>query len=132
MLLSLQRGFLNGWLGADMLQPELINEVVIKVHDAAQFEQGDQIEQFCTLAETSSLHEALLSYWKPTWHAMSTVDSQTWQRVIAFFEAYVPKFRLDLGPIQPDQWYRALKRYKPTAARGVDGISHKEIFSHSL
>ena len=89
-----------------MLQPELINEVVIK--------------------ETSSLHEELLSYWKPTWHAMSTVDSQTWQRVIAFFEAYVPKFRLDLGPIQPDQWY------KPTAARGVDGISHKEIFSHSL
>ena len=39
---------------------------------------------------------------------------------------------MDPGPIQPDQWYRALKRYKPSAARGVDGISHRDLLSLPL
>ena len=126
------KGF-SKWMAGDVtFQPDIINDVVIQVPDASLFEQGDLVEQFCTLADTNSLHAELLDYWTPTWKAMSTVDSHTWQRVTAFFQAYVPKFHMDPGPIQPEQWYRALKRYKPSAARGVDGISHRDLLSLPL
>ena len=81
-----------------MLQPELINEVVIRCMMLPSLNKVTRLSNFAHLL-----------------------------RPVLFM-----KRCLVTGPIQPDQWYRALKRYKPTAARGVDGISHKEIFSHSL
>jgi hypothetical protein len=39
---------------------------------------------------------------------------------------------MELGPIQPDQWFSALKRYKPNAARGVDVVSHRDLLSLPL
>ncbi|CAL1135067.1 unnamed protein product, partial [Cladocopium goreaui] len=76
-----------------------------------------------------ALHEELLSYWTPTWQAMSTVEPSTWNWVIAFFQAHVPQLQMQLGPISPDQWFGALRKYRTNAARGVDGISPKDLLS---
>ena len=79
------KGF-SKWMAGDVtFQPDIINDVVIQVPDASLFERGDLVEQFCTLADTNSLHAELLEYWTPTWQAMSTVDAHTWQRVTSFF-----------------------------------------------
>ena len=124
---------ISKWTAGDaMLQPKIINKVVIQVRDVSLFEQGDLVEQHCPVSETASLHAELLNYWPPTWKAMSTVDNHTWCWVTAFFQAYVPRFHMELGPIQPDQWFSALKRYKPNAARGVDVVSHRDLLSLPL
>ena len=95
--------------------------------DATQFAHGDVVEQQQTLSATEDLHESLLAFWKPTWGTLETVDADTWQRVISFFQAYVPRFKFELETISLWQWKRALRRYKKTAARGVDGISHVDL-----
>ena len=46
-----------------------------------------------------------------------------------FFKAHVPQFHFGLAPITETQWRRALRRYKSTAARGVDGLSHVDLLA---
>eukprot|EP00435_Cladocopium_sp_Y103_P034796 s173_g9.t1 len=43
--------------------------------------------------------------------------------------AYVPTIGFSLDPIDLPQWKRALRRFRPTAARGVDGVSHLDLLS---
>ena len=107
----------------------IINEVVIQVPDVSQFSHGDALQQYLVISDTHELHQQLLDYWKPTWCAMSTADPQIWHRVVSFFHAYVPSFRFEIEPISADQWRQALRRYKPHAARGVDGVSHLDLLA---
>ena len=74
-----------------------INEIVIQIMDATQFAHGDVVEQQHTLSATEDLHESVLAFWRPTWGALETVDADTWQRVISFFQAYVPRFNFELS-----------------------------------
>ena len=60
---------------------------------------------------------------------MSTADPQVWHRVVSFFHAYVPRLLFEIEPIGVDQWRKALRRYKPHAARGVDGVSHLDLLA---
>ena len=118
------------WTVDDMtIEPQIVNEVVIQLPDVSTIGLGDVVEQRCFQSETQALHEELLSYWTPTWQAMSTVEPSTWNWVIAFFQAHVPQLQLQLGPISPDQWFGALRKYRTNAARGVDGISPKDLLS---
>eukprot|EP00438_Fugacium_kawagutii_P020571 Skav226934 [mRNA] locus=scaffold965:110011:119532:+ [translate_table: standard] len=108
------------------VEVERINEVVLQL-SGPPCEVGQVLVQTQTLHATEDLHSALLNYWTPTWTAWSTVDASTWTRVINFMEAHVPRLDFDLPPISLSQWKRALKRYKPSAARGVDGVSHVDL-----
>lgn len=113
------------FLDDEPVQVSLINDVVLQVHAPCLPEQV--LVQKRVLSTVDELHSALLDYWNPTWAAWSTVDSSTWSRVIGLMEAYVPRLDFALQPITIHQWKRALKRYKPTAARGVDGIPHLDL-----
>eukprot|EP00435_Cladocopium_sp_Y103_P067910 s675_g30.t1 len=109
------------------LQVTQINEVVLQVPDATNFSIGDLVRQHQVLTATVDLHQSLLDFWRPTCCAMASIDESTWQRVTGFFQAYVPRFHL--GPATLVQWRKALKRYKPVAARGVDGLSHLDLLA---
>ena len=95
--------------------------------DAAQLEHGHVLTQHQVLSSPSQIHAALLEHWKSTWCNWADVDAPTWTRVQNFFTAYVPKIGFKLEPIDLDQWQRALRRFRPTAARGADGISHVDL-----
>ena len=120
-------GFLRWSHDGQPLDVEVINEVVLQVPSGLDISPGDVLTQHQLLSDTQSLHQQLLEYWKPTWCALAEVDQATWARVTAFFQAYVPRLRFDLQPISIAEWRRALKKYGPHAARGVDGISPRDL-----
>ena len=45
-----------------------------------------------------------------------------WSRVIGFFEAYIPRLPIVVPPLEMRAWRTAVKRFKPQAATGVDGL----------
>eukprot|EP00435_Cladocopium_sp_Y103_P022352 s1742_g5.t1 len=121
-------GGASHWTSDDIaLQATSINEVVLQVD--APCEVGDVLVQHQHISQIPELHQALLDYWTPIWNAMSTVPSADWDRVQSFFAAYVPRLHFDLPDITEPMWRAALKRYKPTAARGVDGLSHFDLLA---
>ena len=79
------------------------------------------------LSSVQEVHDELLCHWTQRWNNRTQPSEEEWGRISGFFRAYVPVMQFDLPPITPIQWKRALKRYKPTAARGVDGISHVDL-----
>ena len=82
-----------------------------------------------TLTSTGDIHHELLSYWKSTWCALSKVDDMVWARIVGFFQAFVPRFVINVPPLTVAMWRRGLKRFKKTAARGVDGISPADLLA---
>lgn len=120
-------GFSQWFLDEEPVQVTAVNEVVVQIDAAC--EPGQVLVQRQTISSVSGLQAALLDYWSPAWTAWTSVGPSTWSRVVGFLEAYVPRLSLDLPPITVPQWKRALKRYKPTAARGVDGVSHLDLIN---
>ena len=123
-------GGFSKWTYEDQeIHPQQINEVVLHLADASSFTHGDVLVQHRTFSDTHDLHRELLDYWRPTWCALATIQPDTWKRVMDFFKAHVPQFHFGLAPITETQWRRALRRYKSTAARGVDGLSHVDLLA---
>ena len=81
--------------------------------------------QFFTTAE--EVHSQLLSFWQKRWLAASPLPSELWDRVVAFFRAFIPQVSFDLPDLSVRLWRAALRRYKPRCARGVDGFSPAEL-----
>ena len=108
-----------------VFSPEVVNEVTMYVGFSCQV--GDILCQHQTIADVPTLHQRLLTYWRQTWCAMEQVPPDVWQRVTAFFKAYVPALNLTVPELNQKDWKRTIKRFKPTAARGVDGISHLDL-----
>ncbi len=85
--------------------------------------------QYQTLTDTASIHDDLLTYWRKTWCALSEVDPAVWVRIVGFFRAFVPQFSFAIPPLSLAMWKKGLRRFKKTAARGVDGISPVDLLS---
>ena len=112
------------------LRVNVINEVVLDLDVLC--EVGDVLVQYQTISDIPAVHQQLLDYWTPTWNAMQSVPDPDWQRITSFFQAYVPRLHIDLPPLDVATWRKALKRFKPHAARGVDGISHRDLLAMPL
>ena len=93
------------------------------------FEDGNVLSQQQIITDTEMVHLELLSYWRATWGAMSSVDSTVWGRIVGFFRAFVPQFSFDIPPLTLTMWKKGLRRFKRSAARGVDGISPLDLLS---
>ncbi len=85
--------------------------------------------QHQTLTDTAAIHDDLLSYWRSTWCALTEVDSEVWVRIVGFFRAFVPQYSFVVPPLSLGMWKKGLRRFKKTAARGVDGISPQDLLS---
>ena len=79
------------------------------------------------LSDVHEVHHDLLSHWEVRWNAHQEPSDSDWQRITAFFVSFIPKIHFDLPVITVTKWKTALKRYGPTAARGVDGVSHEDL-----
>eukprot|EP00435_Cladocopium_sp_Y103_P057066 s239_g19.t1 len=122
-------GFSSWFFEDQRITPTVINEVVLQLPDVSNLAHGDVLTRSSLISSTHELHQSLLDFWTPTWKAMAEVDAATWSRVLSFFQHHVPQFHFDPGPIDPTSWRRALKKYKATAARGVDGVSHEDLLA---
>ena len=59
----------------------------------------------------------------------SYVDATVWARIVRFFRAFVPQFHFQIPPLSLSMWKKGLRRFKSTAARGVDGISPRDLLN---
>lgn len=92
------------------------------------FPEGDSasLSQSQTLSSPDVIHAELLNQ---TWCSMAEVDSSVWVRIVGFFQAFVPNLVLSVPPLTISMWKRCLKRFKQSAARGVDGIAHVDLLA---
>ena len=82
-----------------------------------------------TLSTPDSIQAELLNYWKQTWCSFAEVDASVWVRIVGFFQAFVPRLSFSVPPLTLSMWKRGLRRFKKTAARGVDGISAADLLA---
>ena len=88
---------------------------------------GDELHQHQVLSDLTEVHQAFVDFWRPRWNAYSDIPEEDWLRIVNFAKAHMRPISFDLPAIQPSHWQKALRRYKPTAARGVDGLDHRDF-----
>ena len=91
--------------------------------------EGDELEQTQTLSSIPDLHEAFVQFWRPKWQNDPGPSLSDWQRILAFASAFLPAFAFRFEDITPDTWVRSLRRMKPRAARGPDGIAKSDLLN---
>ena len=80
---------------------------------------GDELHQHQVLSDLTEVHQAFVDFWRPRWNAYSDIPEEDWLGIVNFAKAHMRPISFDLPAIQPSHWQKALRRYKPTAARGV-------------
>ena len=114
-------------INEEMVKPRKVEGDLLTLAQPLTCEIGDVVTCSKIVTDTSALHTALLDYWKPKWSLIPQICDADWNRILQFNAAYLPKLQIHAPPISIPLWKRALKRYKATAARGVDGISHLDL-----
>ena len=114
------------------LHPAVIAEDLLTLKTPCTCEPGDLVIQRQIVSDIDAIHSQLLDFWKPKWCQMAEVSAADWDRIIAFNQNYLPKLTFEATPITVSQWLKVLRRFKPTAARGVDGISHEDLLRMPL
>lgn len=88
---------------------------------------GDVLDFHCHTATVADVHRQLQEFWAPKWNAQRPMDATTWQRITHFAAAFMPKIPLTLPPLCESDWKRAVRRFRPTAARGADGWAKLDL-----
>ena len=94
------------------------------------------------IVQTSVLHKPkdvlheLEQFWKTRWLQHGQPSMSDWERISAFARAFVPPGHLPYQPVTLQQWRRSVSRFKPRAAKGVDGYGKLDLVNlsdeHSL
>ena len=106
---------------------DLTDQMVLHVPQETRCQTGDLVSQHVVHSDLDYLHSSVLDFWQRTWCATPSISSEVWQRITGFCKAYMKPIDFEVQPITLQQWTRTLKRFKPHAARGVDGISHYDL-----
>ena len=116
------------WHAGDVLIPATADETGHLSFDQDFLVQPGALLQSTSMVHSvSDMHHDLLQHWVQRWQARVQPKHEEWQRMLDFFRAHMPTIHLRAPPIEPDQWQRVLKKYKKTAARGLDGVSHEDL-----
>ena len=90
-------------------------------------EHGQQLCCRQYLSNSQEVQEELLTLWSSRWNKRIQPTQAEWERITALFQHQLPHLQIDHTALELVQWRRLLKKYKPTAARGADGISHSDL-----
>eukprot|EP00435_Cladocopium_sp_Y103_P014969 s2954_g3.t1 len=92
---------------------------------------GDCLDLHHHTVTIDQVHQNLIDFWSPKWNCEALQSAETWSRMTSFVQAYMPKLPLSLPPLTIDAWRKALRRFKPTAARGADGWARLDLINMS-
>ncbi|CAE7270136.1 aquIMA [Symbiodinium sp. CCMP2592] len=90
-----------------------------------------ELEQTILLSSAKDVQNEFEKLWSSYWGRFSDPAAVDWSRVTAFAQAFLPRSSLALPPIDLPQWRAAIKRFKPRAARGADGIARLDLLNMS-
>ena len=108
-------------------------EVIVQEDQTCQVPQlwslteQHELVQTVVLSDVRDIHSEFEKLWSPRWNRQQNVSASDWQRITAFACAYLPSRPWHLSSITLSQWRTALKRFKPRAARGVDGFAKADL-----
>ena len=105
------------------------DDVTCTISGEVLLESEAELEQVQVLASPSDIHSEFVSLWPPRWQKHAAVSDTAWQRVMDFAKAFLPSFRFELPPLTVSMWLGAVRRYKPRAARGPDGIAKLDLLN---
>ena len=92
-------------------------------------ESGQELEQVQVLSSVPDLHDEFISLWAPRWQQHANASASDWQRFLDFATAYLPRHSFELPDIDVPTWTKALRRFRPRAARGPDGWARDDLLS---
>ena len=94
--------------------------------DGSLFTEAE-LEQHQVLASCIDIQHEFETLWEARWGKHASPDASDWRRISQFARAFLPRGTLELQPVSYEQWRSALRRFKPRAARGADGFSHRDL-----
>ena len=95
-------------------------------------ESGQELVQHQILSQADHIHDEFVCKWSARWQKHANVPASAWSRILAFSAAFLPSGSFDIVPLTPDAWHRALRKYKPHAARGADGFAKQDLVAMPL
>ena len=87
----------------------------------------ERLEQTQVLSAVSDLHHEFSSLWAARWQKHANCTASHWQRFLDFAAAFLPRRSLSLPAITCELWLKAVRRFKPRAARGPDGWAKQDL-----
>ena len=88
---------------------------------------GQTLTSTRTITDEQELQDNFAGEWRARWNAHLDLPEDVWNRAIAFGIHFLPKGKLEYAEVEMLEWDRALRRLKPTAARGPDGLSKADL-----
>ena len=88
---------------------------------------GQELIQHQIITSTADIQAEFARHWAAKWQKHAGVEVDFWQRALDFCNAYLPACSFDLPPLNIKTWNKALQRYKPFAAKGVDGFAKSDL-----
>ena len=86
-----------------------------------------ELEQVQTLSSVADLVSEFNAFWGPRWQRHADCAPEAWQRALDFAAAHLPTGDFELQPLTLHMWTKALKRFRPWAARGPDGFAAQDL-----
>ena len=121
------RGSSSWTLDGEPCQVEAIDGQLCSIKATSKPFEGQELLKQQIITEASDIHHEFAQHWAAKWQKHASVDPQFWRRAMDFSAAFLPAGIFELPPLDVDGWYHALKRYKPYAARGVDGFAKQDL-----
>ncbi|CAE7274867.1 unnamed protein product, partial [Symbiodinium microadriaticum] len=125
------RGCSQWQLDGCTVQVTSVSGDVCCISDCPSLQVDAELEQTIFLSSAEHVQHEFEKLWSSFWTRHTAPATADWSRIVSFAKAYLPQGRLDLPPLSLDVWRRALKRFKPRAARGPDGISKLDLLNMS-
>ena len=88
---------------------------------------GQELTQRQIITSAADIQAEFARHWAAKWQRHAGVEVGFWRRALDFCNAYLPACSFDLPPLNIKTWNKALQRYKPLAARGVDGFAKSDL-----
>ena len=109
------------------VEAELLQDDSCKLDEELLIQPGASLQQTVFLHTTDTIQKSLVDHWLERWQSRTPPTTEEWTRMLQFFQAHMPTIQLEAPPLTSVDWRRMLKKYKATAARGLDGVSHEDL-----
>ena len=81
-----------------------------------------------TIHEASDIHQRLIDLWSPRWSKRTDVPEHSWNRIVDFAQAHLPRKHFSLPKLTVEVWKKAVRSFKQTAATGPScGSSRQDL-----
>ena len=108
-------------------------EVVHAEHDQLWVEDvtgvgpGMFVSQQRAIMDDQAILARFRDTWKPRWNKMSHVADGQWEQIFAFARRHFQPIQWVVAPWTTERFAAAVKRKKPKAAKGPDGVSQLDL-----